>query len=281
MHSAPLATILDYPNFLYSDEMVKEYMEVLEGWDCDTFIKEILNDKDIEQLMYKVVDAYKRILCKYSQVENSPDGIQAITFCDDFYGLRLFNKDLVLVALLDAKISVANSKFINIVDDTMISRAALQKPYKMIQIANALLPPDILSKDNLSLYPNLIEHDWRENDLIQPNSFYVQAYIYENCINFILNKVIAVSSIDNAVQKSTFTIQEKNINIENIINTACDILWNHFQSLDFEDHSNSFSRNCCYEHSDGEFDVENYFNFKANLKILMSNWVSITQKGAI
>ena len=269
-----------YTMLFNDEEITQEYMKVLEGWTCDAFIQEILNDTDIEQLLHKVVDPFKRILGKYGQVKNSPDGVQDIILCAGTFSLQSF-QSLVLDVLLNAKITDAKSKYIEISDDTILSQCAMQKPYKMIQIANALSPPDILYKDNLSLYPNLIEHGWLGNDLLQPNSFYVQAYIYENNINFILNKVVAVSSIEGAVQKSTFTIQERGINVENITDTTCDIMWNHFQTLDCEDYDNRFFSNCCDEHGVGEFNAENYFNFKANLKILMNNWVSIIRKYAI
>ena len=261
--------------------MAQGYMEVLEGWDCSTLIQKILNDPDIEQLIRKVVDTFKNILGKYNQVKNSPDGIHAIILCDDIYTHKQFYQNLFRDALLNAKIIDAKSKFNGVRIEMYLSNAAMQKPYKMIQIANALAPPDIWNKDNLSLDPNLIKHGWRENDLLLPNSFYVQAYVDENHINFILNKVVAVSSIDNAVQKSTFTIEERSINVESITDTICNIMWNRFQALDFEDCSHRFFRNYCDEHGVGEFNAENYFNFKANLKILMGNWVSATRKDAI
>lgn len=115
---APLAAILDYSG----DEMEQECKQVLEGWDCSTFIKETLNDPDIEQLKHKVADIFKRILDKYSQVENSSDGVQAIILCDDSYCRRLFCKDLILDALWNAKITGAKSEFVDIFDKALLMK---------------------------------------------------------------------------------------------------------------------------------------------------------------
>lgn len=272
---------MGYRKYFGENDVVQEYIEVLEKWDCSTFMKEVSSDTDIEQLIHKIVDTFKRIIGKYNQVENSPDGVQAIILYDDFRRFQPPFRNLFLDALLNAKITNAKSDFISSIDGPLFTEAAMRKCYKMIQISNAFLPPTILDKDNLSLYPNLIEHGWRENSLLQPNSFYVQAYVYEKHINFILNKVVAVSSIGNAVQKSTFTIQETSIKVDNISDTICDIMWNHFQVLDFEEYGNRLFQNCCDKHGFVEFNSESYFNFKANLKILIRNWVGNIQKDTI
>jgi hypothetical protein len=252
----------------------KTMQKALQGWSFGLFITEIFNNSGIQQFIQKLSGLLKTLLGKYGSVKDSPEGIQGITLYSDFGHANIFCANIVKNTLLSA--NVINAKYDEYnyhFFEQYVCEAAMQKPYKMIQIANILSPP-ILWNENSFLYPNLIEHDWHEKGLLQSNSFYVQSYVHENHINFILNKVVEVPSTTCSSQKSTFTIQERIINVESIIDTACDIIWSHLQTLDFENYENKFLQNRCSEHySRDKFLVENYVYFSKNLKILMSKWV--------
>lgn len=254
--------------------------ECLEEWNCRAFMDEILHDAGIKQFIQKIVDSFKMILGKYSQVKNSPEGIQNIILYSCLDGSKRCYEYIIRNALLESNAIDDKNNFFNGFLDFELSEAAMKKPYKMIQIANTLSPPIVLNENDLT-GPNLIKHSWHQKDLLQPNSFYVQAYVYPDHISFILNKAVVVSSKNNAVKKSTFTIQEETINIGSILDLACDFMWNHFQSLYFTDTKHRPFLNCCDKHDARELSVRNYFNFTANLNILMSKWVSNTQNYSI
>lgn len=251
----------------------KTIQKVLQYWTFGSFKIEILSDPDIQHFIQKISDSFKTLLCKYGPVKNSPEGIQGIFLYTSFVQANELCRDIVKDTLLNSNIIGAKyDEFGYGFDEGSLCQAAMQKPYKMVQIANILSPP-ILWGENSLLYPNLIEYDWHEEGLLQSNSFYVQSRVYENHISFILNKVIAVPSTKYPSQKSIFTVQERTIDIENIIDTACDIIWDHLQALDFENYENWPLQNRCGEHYKEEVSVENYAYFSKNLKVLLSKWV--------
>lgn len=238
--------------------------ETVQSWSCSTFINQVLDDPEIEQFISQVSGLFKRILLKYSAINNSPEGVQDIMLYIDreisnpFY--NVFFSDI----LLKASITKANNKFIGLYGQAHLTEGAMQKPYKMTQIVNALVPPKICDNIHKPNDTKLVQNV-HETSLFQPNSFYVQAYIHEEHINFILNKVVVVSSTGDAEQKSTFTVQERTIDVEHIAKTASRNIWNHLQMLDIE----------LEEDCDDKFSNESYVYFKNNIKELMSTWVRI------
>jgi hypothetical protein len=77
-------------------------------------------------------------------------------------------------ALLDAEFVGPKHYFMYETEGQDICLGAMQKPFKMIQIANALLPP-IVWNEGTSRQVELMDYNNRQQDLLPPNSFYVQA----------------------------------------------------------------------------------------------------------
>lgn len=167
-----------------------------------------------------------------------------------------------------------------------VCEGAMRKPYTMVQIANALLPPNILdetssgkSSFDFESVTELMLADKKAKgqniDLLPSNSFYVQAQIYDDCINFILNKVIAVSLCDGAVQKSTFTIQQRKHNIENIFDSICDDVWAHLQMICYDLDDTSMFQSCCVHPFRNQLNRKDYQHFSTNFKTKLASWVTI------
>lgn len=250
----------------------KSVQEFLKGWTCGTFMAEILNDTDIKKSMHEALGSVKCLLSKYSTVKSSPEGIQDIILYTGNDYCNLFYKNLVRDVLLQANVIDDENEFIDIFDEMKLCEGAMQRPYKMIQIANALSPPVIWNENNVEDF-KLVEINRDKTDLLPPNSFYLQVGICENHVKYIMNKVIAVSSTNNIVQKSTFTVQEETISVEDMYNSTCNFMWNHFQNLDLAS-GEKLSNECCVAHSYEALSASNYYCFCESLKKSMSNWVS-------
>lgn len=250
----------------------KAVQEFLKGWTCGTFMAEVLNDTDIKKTIHEALGSFKNLLSKYSVVKNSPEGIQDIILYTDNDYNNLFYKNLVRDVLSQANVIDDENEIINIFDEMKLCEGAMQKPYKMIQITNALSPPVMWNRSNVEDF-KLVEINRDKTDLLPPNSFYLQAHICENRVEFILNKVVAVASTNNGVQKSTFTVQEETVNVEDMFNSTCNFMWNRLQSLDLAS-GEKLSDECCVAHSYEAFSASSYYCFCANLKKSMDNWVS-------
>lgn len=141
----------------------------------------------------------------------------------------------------------------------------------MIQIANALLPPMIWSQDARDEFEPK-RHIRQETDILPSNSFYLQCCIRPHHINFILNKVITDSIVDGVEQKSTFTVLEETIDIDNVLDMACDLIWEHYQRIG--DHLAEELFDYCNTHTQDMLSVSHYCDFKAKLSRLIDTWVS-------
>ncbi|CAO3646956.1 unnamed protein product [Mucor fragilis] len=195
-----------------------------------------------------------------------------MSFCivTTFYR-TLFRKILLDANLIDAQ----NEFFLGL----NICFGAMQKPFKMVQIANALLPPTIWKNGN-SKQLEWIDYNTRDEDLLPPNSFYVQAYINDDNIRFTLNKVIAVSSVNGAIQKSTFTIQEMSVELESILDSVCDTMWNQLMMPECQRNPDLLDH--CDTHLTGEYSAVNYCFFKRSIqemteKLLQENFATCNQ----
>jgi hypothetical protein len=246
-----------------------ESKEILRELTCGVLMNSLLTDTNIKGFINQVVCKLKELHSKYSNFKYSPDGIQdVILHC--YYISNPFYKTLFRKILLDANLIDAQNWFFVGLN---VYPGAMQKPFKMVQIANALLPPTIWKNGN-SKQLEWIDYNTRDEDLLPPNSFYVQAYINDDHIRFILNKVIAVSSVNGAVQKSTFTIQEMSVELESILDSVCDIMWNHLmlpecqRDPDLLDH--------CDTHLTGEYSAANYYLFKCSIQEMTEKLVRIS-----
>ncbi|KAF1800253.1 CigB protein [Mucor lusitanicus] len=222
--------------------------EILGDLTCGTFLGELLTDAD------------------YSTTRNSPDGIQDVILHCNFQ-TNIFYMEIFQMALLNADFIDAQTDFICLTQGRDICSGALKKPYKMFQIANALLPPTIWNEESKKQI-ELMEYDSNEGDLLPPNSFYVQAYISDDHIRFILNKVVTVSSTNDYIQKSTFTLQEVSVKLEGIFDSVCDNMWNHSIMPEYQRDPNLL--NHCDTHSAGEYSAENYHVFKCLIKEMVN-----------
>ncbi|CEP17222.1 hypothetical protein [Parasitella parasitica] len=229
----------------YSDFFKHKAAQILlKGWTCGAFINEILNDANIKQFIQDSLGSLQRILDKYSCIKDSPEGVQDIILYTDCETSHPFHKSLIRDVLLNANVIDRGDDFIEVFDDIKLCEGAMQKPYKMIQIANANLSPLIWNKGNQTAL-QLLEHGSRSQDILPSNSFYLQAHINQNHIEFILNKVVAEALVEKVEQKATFTVKEETLAVNNIIDSACDIMWGYYQSLGMDC---KLFNSCCEDH---------------------------------
>ncbi|CAO3646972.1 unnamed protein product [Mucor fragilis] len=254
---------------------LEEYKEVLRELTCGGLMNSLLTDTNIKSFIDQVVCKVKELYSKYSNWKYSPDGIQDVILHCHYYD-NIFYETLFRMALLDANLGEAHNTFIYLQN---VCSGAMQKPFKMIQIANALLPPTIW-KDGNTKQLKWTDYNTHEEDLLPPNSFYVQAYINDDHIRFILNKVIAVSSLNGTVQKSTFTVQEISVEMESIFDSVCDTMWGHITIPGFQRYADLLDH--CDTHVAGEYSAADYYFFKCSIqektqKLLQENFVQCNQ----
>jgi len=235
-------------------------------------MNDLLTDTNVKSFVNQVVCKVKKLYNKYSTSQSSPDGIQDVIL-HYRYSANTFWRELLRMALLDANLVDAQNKFICADFEDCVCVGAMQKPFKMIQIANALLPPTIW-KDGNSKQLEWTDYNTREEDLLPPNSFYVQAYVNDDHIRFILNKVIAVSSLDGTVQKSTFTIQETTVELGSIFDSVCDTMWNHLMMPECQRHPELFDH--CDTHLAGEYSAADYHFFKCSIQEMTEKLVRMS-----
>ncbi|GAN01400.1 hypothetical protein MAM1_0007c00833 [Mucor ambiguus] len=243
---------------LYGPE---EFKEILRGLTCGAFMHELLTDANTKGVIDQLLCEVKGLYSKYSKFQSSPDGIQDVILHCNPRTSRICTI-MFRSALLDANFIDPENEFICIRRHE-ICYGAMQKPLKMIQIANALLPP-IVWNEGTSRQVELMDYSNQKEDLLPPNSFYVQAYVNDGSIHFILNKVVVVSLVNGAMQKSTFTVQEASVKLESTFDSVCDNMWNHLMSLecltDIDQHGH------CDTHLRGEYSTSDYHFFKCSIK---------------
>ncbi|KAF1799885.1 hypothetical protein FB192DRAFT_1285894, partial [Mucor lusitanicus] len=244
--------------------------DCLNGWTCGTFINELLNDADISLFLQQSLQSFQSILEKYSPIKNSPEGIQDIILYADCESSNPFHRNLIRDILLKEDIIDQENDFMDICNDLKLCEGAMQRPCKMIQIANALLPPMIWSQDARDEFEPK-RHIRQETDILPSNSFYLQCCIRPHHINFILNKVITDSIVDGVEQKSTFTVLEETIDIDNVLDMACDLIWEHYQRIG--DHLAEELFDYCNTHTQDMLSVSHYCDFKAKLSRLIDTWL--------
>lgn len=238
-------------------------LEDLKSWTSSRLRAAVFNDVNVKSYFEQVNNLVEGALDKCNNaVKNSLDGIQHVLF----YGNR---SDYLTCFIADGRI-IQGSKNIYSYNDQHLDRYAMQQPYKMIQIANAILPPVIAGKEeqtNPAFRPRT-----HANSLIAPNSFYVQANVTDTQIYFILNKVIEVPPPETGIALST--VQERSIETEDIAEAASLLLWNYYQSMiDVEEQQHLFFE-CCQDHdSTAIVSIRHYEQFKQNAKKLIDFWV--------
>lgn len=238
-------------------EKIESY---LQGLTCSYLMDEIDNDPEVQLLLTDICTAVFEVLSKYNPIKNAPDGIHEVLFSNigdfqNYYGNQAYYKYLINDFLVKNNVAeILNydkAHFYNkahFYDGEMISEGAMQKPYTMIQVANSLLPPVILSKKKLSKEAQCKNNSDNVVDLFPPNSFYTHAHVKDSSIIFILNKVIEESSFTGISKKSTFTVKEKEVHMMSIVDSICDHLLDHVQMLDFDGEEYTLLQKC-HQHS--------------------------------
>ncbi|KAL9559102.1 hypothetical protein MBANPS3_000583 [Mucor bainieri] len=243
-------------------------------WTCRQFIAAIYEDIDVKHYLKQVGDFFRGAIDEYGTVRDSPDGIQHILLYNRYQEKVHFHWDSVSFISqrsIEEGILPLGKNFITLTSkEDYITHFAMQQSNKMIQIANAVLPPVIVD-DKGQNDPKLSTCKPADN-LIMPNSFYVQANVTETQISFILNKVIEVSSSNTGID--LFTVQERAIEMENIAETASYLLWNHYQAMnDMEEQQHAlFER--CQDHDTMVLLSSHYKKFSKNASGLIKSWFS-------
>jgi hypothetical protein len=246
----------------------------LKNWTCGQLIEAVFEDAKVKHYFKQVGSFFKQVLKKHGGAKNSPDGIQHKLFhsrCPDPERINptrdnfrhyikhvLIEENIIQIGKEDFRFNLGH-----------YARYAMQQPYKMIEIANAILPPVIVDdKEQNGFTSRPVK---RADNLIAPNSFYVQANVTETQISFILNKVIEVPSSKTGIE--LFTIQERLIEMEDIVETVLHVLWNHYQSMVNLGEQQHALFSYCQDHDNMELVSSHYKQFKKNAKKLMNFWV--------
>ncbi|KAL9548798.1 hypothetical protein MBANPS3_005517, partial [Mucor bainieri] len=254
-------------DYTFGVNFEQHHLQDFKKWTYGQLIAAIYEDVDVNDYFKQVVNLFKKALSGEGTIRDSPDGIQHIL---------LYSRDIVLLndsyciqnALLEANIIQSGSEFLSF---TLNRNAefAMQQSYKMIQIANAMLPPVIIGNEEQNDCSRL-QTCKPLNNLIAPNSFYVQANVTETQISFILNKVIEVPSSETGID--LFTVQERSVEIEDVAEASSYLLWNHYQSiLDIDEQQHElFER--CEDHDTMMLSSSQYEKFSKNARKLINSW---------
>lgn len=245
-------------------------LQELKTWSCGQFTTAIFENANVKRYSKQVCEFFREALVKNGAIRDSPDGIQHIFLYSHAH--KSDGRHYIKQALVDGNIIKPGNEFIEInpyLDE--LAQYAMQRSYKMIQVANAMLPPVIVNEKMQD--DSVFQMDKSSSKLIRPNTFYVQASITEKQINFILNKVITTSSSEDVVK--LFTIQERSVTIEDIAETASHMLWDHYQSLnDMREHQGLLTH-ACQEHNSIALSSNQYKQFCKNMKKQISLWVGL------
>ncbi|OAC97629.1 hypothetical protein MUCCIDRAFT_116288 [Mucor lusitanicus CBS 277.49] len=255
----------------------KHQLQDLKSWSIDQLIATILKEANVKQYFEQVCNFYKKATKTYKKatktyivVRDAPDGIQHILLYNsyhfrvsgDFSGQDF--SDWIRDALIEKNIIQPGNEVLDVSHSS--AEVAFQQPYKIMQIANAILPPVIVGDEEQN-EPTVQVHEHKDS-LITPNSFYVQANIAETQIDFILNK--EVSSSEHAA--GLFTVQERSIAVEDIVTAITHSLWNHYQSmLDIQEQQHCLFKRC-QDHETMPLLSSNYVEFKRNAEKLIECW---------
>jgi len=228
---------------------------------------DVFHDPQVQQHTQVVCDLLKASLKEYGNIRNAPDGIRGVILScgDTVFGLSMHHL-CIKQALLQAKISTAGNDF----DSNLFVKGAFQRPVKMTQIANAVLPP-VIQEDakEEELDEFTFTNNQETNGISLPlNSFYLQANIGKRQIDFILNKVINVPLV------KLFTVQEKTIEIDDIMDATVVAVWNYYQLLESNGHLDALS-SFCEEHEDIILSLDHYECFSTNILDLFNIWVRV------
>ncbi|GAN08280.1 hypothetical protein MAM1_0197d07789 [Mucor ambiguus] len=195
----------------------------------------LTHDPSIQQHTRTVCNFLQESMSEYGTISNSPDGVRRVILS---YDGQKFEKGphciCIEKALFKANIIKPQVKFSQVFGQVFLNQTgALQRSLKINQIANTLLPALILNeeKSNTATSSERLEND----SIVLPlNSFYLEAHIGKQQVNFILNKVVKASTTKTHAE--LFTAEERAIDIDDIRTATSGILWRHYQLLESEGH---------------------------------------------
>ncbi|KAL7336148.1 hypothetical protein PS15p_201512 [Mucor circinelloides] len=110
----------------------------------------------------------------------------------------------------------------------------LYKDFKMTELANKIGKPIVVDTTcsrasepenhaNLSLQETNAKH---LIDIIQPYSYYAEVIVSKNCmLDMSLKQVIETTTTDGALEKSTLSVSDKSIQMDDFFCAICDNLW--------------------------------------------------------
>ncbi|KAK4521246.1 uncharacterized protein ATC70_013191 [Mucor velutinosus] len=244
----------------------KDQLQGLGEYQIKHFLVDLTQDVDIQQYTKAICDLLQVSLKASRLINGAPDGIRRILLGNGNTGpLHCF---LIEKALLQAKLVKTEERFT--LNDT--DQGVLYRSVKMTRIANALLPPLIQDEEETDGFAFSDREDTKST-LLPLNSFNLQANIDERQIHFILNKVVNASS--SAIPVELFTAQERTVEMDHILVTASDIIWDHYQQLESEGHLDALIT-CYSEHENITLTLDYYKCFAVNLTNFIDNWVKTT-----
>ncbi|GAN03685.1 hypothetical protein MAM1_0046c03140 [Mucor ambiguus] len=250
----------------------KDCLQGLKSWTCSQLTAAVFEDVNVKHYFKQMSSYFKEALGEYGMHKKSPDGIQHILLYGDNYS-TLDGHDFSRVDytyyikhILKEDNAMQVGEGLRLL--TRKAQYAMQQSYKMIQIANAVLPPVVVGDEEKN--DSTFQTCKRTDGLIAPNSFYVQANVTETQISFILNKVIEVPSSENAV--SLFTVQERSVEIEDIVETVSHLLWNHYQFIiNLEEQKHALFQHC-QKHDNITLLSSHYTEFNKSVRKLLDFW---------
>ncbi|KAL9560216.1 hypothetical protein MBANPS3_000068 [Mucor bainieri] len=264
-------TLQDYFRRL---DFEKHQLQDLGRWTCDQLITAVYEDVNVKHYFEQVSSFLKEALDGYGAAKDAPDGIQHVLLYSRHHSDVFSRRDpssCIQHALLEENLIQPGNTFLTLSSDHL-NDVAMQQPYKMIQIANAILPPVIVGDEAQN--GRTVQTTCRPpvKTLITPNSFYVQASVTETQISFILNKVINAPPFETGID--LFTVQERSIEMENVADTATYLLWNHYQTMnDIEEQQHGlFER--CQDHGTMVLLSSQYKEFNKNARKLIDSWLA-------
>ncbi|KAF1797745.1 hypothetical protein FB192DRAFT_1395928 [Mucor lusitanicus] len=248
----------------------KHQLQDLKNWSFGQLVAKIFKEANVKQYFEQVCTFYKKATETYNLGIDAPDGIQHILLYNS-YRFRIFDgfpnqdfSDWIRDALIEENIIQPGNEVLDASSHS--AEVAFQQPYKIMQIANAILPPVIVGDEEQN-EPTVQVHEHKDS-LITPNSFYVQANVADTQIDFILKK--EVSSSEHAAE--LFTVQERSIAVEDIVSSIMHSLWNHYQSmLDLQEQQHCLFKRC-QDHETMPLLSSNYEEFKRNAEKLIDCW---------
>ncbi|KAF1797752.1 hypothetical protein FB192DRAFT_1395956 [Mucor lusitanicus] len=248
----------------------KHQLQDLKSWSRRQLIVTIFKEANVKQYFEQVCNFYKKATNTHDVARDAPDGIQHILLYNS-YLFRILGDfsnqdfgDWIIDALIEENIIQPGNEFLDALPFS--AEGAFQQPYKIMQIASAILPPVVVNDEDQNK-PTVPAHEHKDS-LITPNSFYVQANVAETQIDFILNK--EVSSSANAAE--LFTVQERSIAVEDVVTSITHLLWNHYQSmLDLQEQQHCLFKRC-QDHETMPLLSSNYVEFKRNAEKVIDCW---------